>query len=300
MSPARLSRRRFLAIAGVGVAAVPASRYAAYANALQAQRSSIPDPPPPAVPHREPLRIALATDAHAPHFWFETGELAALVRAFDPHLLFISGDAVDRRGEEHRVRMYESVPARLGRFAALGNWEHQGRCDLALLGREYERAGVRLLVNQRVTVDFEGETLDIVGLDDWRAGAPDYQMLAERAAPWIDPTDTNKLTPFDHAAFALRVPPVPRTLVLSHCPVSFDVISALRRTPMTMFAGHTHGGQVAPFGVALYRPVGSGRYLQGWYGHPDSGHRMYVSRGLGNSGIPFRMGSRPEIALLTL
>ena len=29
-------------------------------------------------------------------------------------------------------------------------------------------------------------------------------------------------------------------------------------------------------------------------------HAMYVSRGLGNSGPPFRIGAAPEVALLTV
>ena len=68
--------------------------------------------------------------------------------------------------------------------------------------------------------------------------------------------------------------------------------------PFTAFAGHTHGGQIAPFGVALVTPPGSGAYVKGWYG--AGGQRLYVSRGLGNSDIPFRIGSPPELALLTL
>ena len=57
---------------------------------------------------------------------------------------------------------------------------------------------------------------------------------------------------------------------------------------------HTHGGQIAPFGWAPLRPPGSGRYVRGWY--RDAGIPMYVSRGIGTSIIPARLGNVPEVA----
>jgi predicted MPP superfamily phosphohydrolase len=293
MTPARLTRRSFLAVAGAGAAAVPVAACAGASNRLEVTR--------PVSPGRSPapgkaLRVVLVADTHAPHYWFDPGALEAAVTAFDPHLLLIVGDAVDRRGNEPLVSMYGRLPARIGKYATLGNWEHQARCDLGLLRRAYDRAGVRLLVNERIRLDAGGgEGLDLVGLDDWRAGRPDWSLVAEGMLPAA--SDVLRGNPFPHSA---STPPGIRTIVMAHCPIAFDLVAALRRTPFTMLSGHTHGGQIAPLGVALYRPVGSGRYLQGWYGWPGADHRMYVSQGLGNSGIPFRIGARPELALLTL
>jgi predicted MPP superfamily phosphohydrolase len=58
-------------------------------------------------------------------------------------------------------------------------------------------------------------------------------------------------------------------------------------------SGHTHGGQVAPFGIATILPPGCGRYVAGWY--RDSGPPMYVSRGIGTSLFPVRIGATPEL-----
>jgi predicted MPP superfamily phosphohydrolase len=66
-----------------------------------------------------------------------------------------------------------------------------------------------------------------------------------------------------------------------------------------MLSGHTHGGQVAPFGRPLYRPRGSGRYVSGWYRDADR-VPMYVSRGIGTSVVPIRLGAVPEIAVFDL
>ena len=65
-----------------------------------------------------------------------------------------------------------------------------------------------------------------------------------------------------------------------------------------VIAGHTHGGQIAPFGKAVVTPSGSGSYIHGWY---QSGNTsMYVMRGIGTSGPPIRIGARPEILVLDI
>ena len=65
--------------------------------------------------------------------------------------------------------------------------------------------------------------------------------------------------------------------------------------------GHAHGGQIRlPFIGGLYAP-GQGklpRYTAGLYAEGDM--TMLVSRGLGNSVVPFRVTTRPEVAALTI
>jgi predicted MPP superfamily phosphohydrolase len=214
---------------------------------------------------------------HAPHDSFEAATLADIVADFDPDILLVAGDAVDRRGDEHLVSAYGALPARYGKFAALGNWEYQGACDVSRLRREYERAGVRLLVNERAVVDVGGQQLDIVGLDDLLRGRPLLDLVRSPTAPRAD-----------------------RSLVMAHCPALFDEVARASTSPSVVLSGHTHGGQIAPFGHVFMTPLGSGAYVKGWYGASGTAHRLYVSRGLGNSRIPLRVGSRPEIALLTL
>jgi uncharacterized protein len=271
--PRRFTRREFLATAG-GMAAL--SLYGASSNTLDATHTAVPR----ATQTRQPLRVALLTDMHGPHNWIDQDDLIAEAGGFRPDLICIAGDAVDRRGDEALVRRYADLVAPLGKFATLGNWEYQGECNLLRLRREYERAGVRLLVNERVSLDAGAlGPLDLVGLDDWRAGTPDYGLVA-----------TLPTAPADAV----------RAVVMCHCPVGFDTVSRVATRPVAVLAGHTHGGQIAPFGLALVLPDGSGRYVKGLYTSPGSHHAMYVSRGLGNSGPPFRIASRPELALLEI
>jgi uncharacterized protein len=266
-----LSRRRFLGAAVLGAAGVIGGVYSASSNDLEVTSHAHP-----LAPGAPPLRLALLTDMHSPHDYVEGKRLIAAVQQFKPDIIAIAGDAVDQRGHEHHVEFYGALHAPLGKFATLGNWEYQGLCNLAALEKYYERVGVRLLVNDTVHLDVGGSPVDLVGLDDWRAGLPDYTLLT-------------------------RLPSSPaRTIVMSHCPVTFDAIRQVATRPALVLSGHTHGGQIAPFGLAILVPEGSGPYVKGWYHAATGGHALYVSRGLGNSGIPLRIGSRPELVLMTL
>jgi uncharacterized protein len=265
-----LTRRRFLGALSLGTAGAIGAVYGASSNDLEVTRHIRQ-----MAPGAAPFRLALLTDMHSPHDYVEGKHLVAAVNRFQPHVIAIAGDAVDQRGHEHHVEFYGQMHATLGKFASFGNWEYQGLCNLNALEKYYERVGVQLLVNETARLDADGAPVDIVGLDDWRAGLPDYSVLG-------------------------RLPPgSARTIVLSHCPVTFKAIQEAATRPALVLAGHTHGGQIAPFGLAVLVPEGSGPYVKGLY-EGKNGHAMYVSRGLGNSGIPLRIGSRPELVLMTL
>ena len=266
-----LSRRRFLGT-GVGLAAVVAGGGLLRSNELEAVRTTAPRRQAGA----PPLRVTLATDMHAPHDFFDERTFLDAAGDFATDLLLVAGDALNREGDEALVSAYAALPARFGKFASLGTWEYQGGCDLTRLRREYERAGVRLLVNESVTLDIRGERVRITGLDDFLHGKPSLDSL--RAGS----------------------PPADRSLVMAHCPELFHDVARESPTPQLVLGGHTHGGQIAPFGHVFMTPAGSGGFVKGWYEAPRGGHQLYVSRGLGNSRIPFRVGARPELSLLTV
>lgn len=70
------------------------------------------------------------------------------------------------------------------------------------------------------------------------------------------------------------------------------------RVSLTL-SGHTHGGQISLLG---WRPwaasLGSRRFPAGHYS--VEGRELIVSRGLGCSVIPVRIGNWPEIVMLDL
>ena len=194
--------------------------------------------------------------------------LVRLAAAQQPDLVVSTGDLVDgyipRAGELARV--LARLPAALGKFAVTGNHEHYAGLDYAL--DFTRRAGFRLLRQEAVC---PAGLVNLAGVDDpgWGRQLPDEAPV---------------LAGLDHRRF---------TILLKHRPLPTP---AGRRRADLMLSGHTHGGQVWPFGhiVALVYP-----YLEGLYAL-GGGHRLYVSRGAGTWGPPLRLFTPPEVVVIDL
>ena len=228
--------------------------------------------PTPAESRR--LRIAHVSDLHL----YRVGPLEERVlealHSLAPDLLVITGDSLSAgRGEGPLVDFLAACPDVPHRLAILGNWEISSGVPVARLRAHHERHGFDLLVNRSVRVGLGDRSVRVTGFDDFRQGRP-------------DPT----------AALAGEEP-CDHHLVLAHCPVHRDKLALPPEHPADLvLSGHTHGGQVAPGGVALLTPPGSGRYVAGWY--RDGGPPLFVSRGIGTSTVPIRIGSIPELACI--
>ena len=66
-----------------------------------------------------------------------------------------------------------------------------------------------------------------------------------------------------------------------------------------MLSGHTHGGQIRlPLMRAMVLPPMGRKYVEGWF---QLGRlQLYVNRGIGTIGVPFRFDCPPEITSITL
>lgn len=267
----KIDRRTWLrrALGGAAVGAVAAGGYGWASHRLEITRHR----------HRfaaglgHPLRVAALSDLHLSGRPNDYLPLLEAIEAERPDLVVVVGDIVDHPDSLHALPIFAELKPPLGKFASLGNWDHSYRIDRTRLEQTLRVAGFRLLVNE--TAEVEG--LQIAGLDDAYASIPDPSV-------------------------AIRAASEGPTLALSHCPVVFDALTAgITREGegnLLTLSGHTHGGQIAPLGVALYTPSGSGRYVAGWYRPPCAA--LYVMRGVGFSRIPLRIGSRPELTLLEL
>ena len=217
------------------------------------------------------LRIVAVSDLHVPCLYSSAIDLVNIINAESPDIFILAGDTIDKRGNEGFVGMFGAVKGRVAKLATLGNWEYLGKVDLMKLKTKYDNAGISLLVN--AILDVQG--LMIVGLDDFVLGSPNYNILSD-------------LSTYER--------PI---LVISHCPESFDFLKSFSNFPVMVLSRHTHGGQIAPFGVVLHTPEGSGSYVRGWYHKGEDA--MYVMRGIGTTpGIPLRIGPRPELLVLDL
>lgn len=85
----------------------------------------------------------------------------------------------------------------------------------------------------------------------------------------------------------------PNGILLAHQPKDYKI--ALQAKAALFLCGHTHGGQIYPFGyfVRIFQP-----FLQGL--HYKNQTAIYVNKGLGNWGVDFRYKADNEITLLKL
>ena len=93
-------------------------------------------------------------------------------------------------------------------------------------------------------------------------------------------------------------------ILLSHNPDALPVVAANSSSDGApwadlILAGHTHGGQIAPFGRGLFKSsIYGDRYRSGWY--EDAGLLMMVSNGVGDYMVPMRLGAPPQAHFITL
>jgi uncharacterized protein len=203
-------------------------------------------------------------------------DIVRRTNALAPDLVAITGDLVDGTVSElgHLVEPLANLRARHGVFFVTGN--HEYFSDPAGWLDELPRLGIRVLRNERISIGNAAESFDLAGIDD--RSAVHYGGLDPRQAL------TQALTGRD---------PQRELVLLAHQPrVLFDA------EPFKIglqLSGHTHGGQVWPFGwlVKLQQPFIAGLHRRG-----DS--QIYVSRGTGYWGPPMRLGAPPEITEIRL
>ncbi|HEU5303458.1 MAG TPA: hypothetical protein VFU40_02330, partial [Gemmatimonadales bacterium] len=193
-----------------------------------------------------------------------------------PDVVLLTGDMTESALALDDVRAFAAeARGRLATIALLGNWEHRAGVDAEMAGEAYRSAGVDLLVNQARTVDVSGVPLTLVGLDDGVVGNTDLgtarrDIVSGSTEIWLV-----------HAPIFAERPPI-----------------GITARPALVVAGHTHGGQIRiPFLPPL-KPRGAGRFLEGWY--HDTFAPLYVSRGVGTTGIPARFRCPAELPIFTL
>lgn len=231
---------------------------------------------------KEPLRMVQLSDLHR-SWCVSEAFIARIVRhtnALRPDLVLLTGDFVtyDALYAESCAAQLDHLRAPLGRYGCLGNHDHdcsrQKGCPAVVAA--LAEVEVQMLTNRNVRLD---NGLWIVGVDDCFTGHPD-PIAAFQGIQTGDPV-----------------------LAMTHNPVYY---TEMRKHDCLTFAGHTHGGQInVPFitrGVMGARQFGRSKYIykQGWFHDAGYPGKMYVSRGLGVVGIPFRYRATPEIAVFDL
>lgn len=227
---------------------------------------------------RSGLRVVQLSDLHLQSIGAHEQKVVQQVQALRPDLLVLSGDMVDRKDALPVLAAFLDAVGPVRTVAVPGNWEHWSEVDfMALRALFQSRPDGRLLLNERWSFKHDGRAVEVVGLDDFTAGHPDLQLLSPGEG-------------------------VDVSLLVQHSPGLFDKAEVGQRMRDVRFelclSGHTHGGQIAFLGWAPFRPVGSGRFVSGFYDVP--GCRLFVSKGVGTSVLPVRWGATPEVVVFDL
>ena len=225
---------------------------------------------PPGAP---PIRIVHLTDVH---LGIDRGprllrRIIARIDKIHPDVVVSTGDLMDSSffHLEPLAAQLRAVQPPLGKFAVLGNHEYYAKLAEAL--PFHEAAGFQLLRGTNVIV---APGLRLAGVDD-AAGEYTHQPSF---------SNESSLPPRDAHTFTILLKHQP--IVLPDSAAKFDL----------QLSGHTHGGQIFPFQWLLrlmYRYGAGPHDLKG-------GSQLFVSRGAGTWGPPFRVLAPPEILLITL
>jgi predicted MPP superfamily phosphohydrolase len=220
-------------------------------------------------------KIALLTDVHIGpmldgRFLRHLVEQTNLLR---PDLIAIGGDLVDGRVREigPQIEELRHLRARDGVYFVTGNHEYYSGAHewLPFLSR----LGVRVLQNEHLTLGDparDGARFDLAGVTDHRHHP-------------------------DARAATLGRDPERELIMLAHQPVQIAQSASVGAG--LQLSGHTHGGQLLPFGaIALIDQP----YLAGLHRHGSSATQIYISCGAGFWGPPVRVLAPAEIALLRL
>lgn len=180
-----------------------------------------------------------------------------------PDGVLITGDLLDSSSvSTEELRPLADLSCRV--WMCLGN--HERYVDLQAAIAAVETNGVEILRNRSVRFN----ELCILGIDD----ADDNRQVG-RMLPQIDwPADAY-------------------TILLYHRPSGWD--DAVAHSVDLMLSGHTHGGQIWPFGLLVKLQF---RRMLGLFSQANQ--HLYVSAGTGTWGPTLRLGTRCEMAVIEI
>lgn len=231
-------------------------------------------------------RIVHVSDLHNAELGKDNEKLVDMLQEAKPDIIAITGDIIDSRNTDIDIALQftkaamEIAPC----YYVTGN--HEARVS------EYDelkagliKQGVVVLEDATSEISLDGDTITLIGVND-----PSYQT--DYLFGDSETVMNGKLQEIsdDKNGF---------TVLLSHRPELFEIYADNNMD--LVLSGHAHGGQFRlPFVGGLVAPNQGffPRYDAGLYTEENT--NMVVSRGIGNSILPFRFNNRPEVILIEL
>ena len=296
--PQLFGRKRIKALSATGVCIAVLSFVMMWWGALvnrwniDVREVDFTDPGVPAA--FDGYKIAQLSDIHTGSYGNDTTYLSEVVdhiNSLNPDIVLFTGDIVNRHSDE-----LEPFVSTLSRFEApvysvLGNHDYGDYYhwpDAAAKQANHRKLfdlqkamGWQLLNNDSRTLRQGNDSIVLIGVEN--IGDPPFPVYG----------DLDKAYQGDLADPAFKI-------LMSHNPAHWveDIKDSPDKNIALTLSGHTHAMQLEFFGIspAAFRYDTWG----GMYADADSAHRLYVNIGLGEVGIPARIGATPEITIITL
>jgi uncharacterized protein len=294
----KISRLKFMSQIAVALTVIPAVGflYGIIRGAYRYRIHNVKIPSPNLPDAFHGYKIVQISDIHTGSFM----DTSALSKAFDivlqqkPDLILFTGDLVNNIADETKgfEEVYRKLKAPHGVYSVLGNHDYgdywawnnmeDKKRNLDNLKKVHADSGWRLLLNEHVAIEKDGEKIALIGVENWGGNMhfPKYGKM-NRAYSGTEQ--------------------YPFKILMSHDPSHWEkqVQKEYRDVDLTL-SGHTHGFQ---FGIEIpgfkWSPVKY--FYRQWAGlYKQDNQFLYVNRGLGFLGYPGRLGIWPEITVLEL
>lgn len=230
------------------------------------------------------FRIIQISDIHFDEYtepWF-LRRVIREINVLKPDLVLMTGDFISfaplpRRFAQYAIHRCTEILSEIAcssRFAAMGN--HDSFLGAPEMKPIFQAVDIPLLVNDHVPLEVSGQRMWLCATHDPVTHVPDLEAT-------------------------LPEKPDGPVLLMCHGPDYADTLLSDPRGRVVdvMFSGHTHGGQVRiPLLPPMHLPAGGRKYVEGAF--QLGGMQLYVNRGIGAVGLPFRLNCPPEITLFTL
>lgn len=232
------------------------------------------------------FRIAQVSDLHNAEFDKYNSTVLQPIFLSRPNIIVITGDMIDSRNTDVDVAL--SFAQKAVNIAPVyyinGNHESRVPEEYEELKKGLIEAGITVLENESVDITVGEDTITLIGIND-----PGFRMEL------VDDTMEQNVA---HQLMKVIPDNDNYKVILAHRPEYFDVYAG---NVDLVLSGHAHGGQFRiPLVGGLVAP-GQGffpEYYEGSYIKDNT--EMIVSRGVGNSIIPFRINNKPEIIVAEL
>jgi predicted MPP superfamily phosphohydrolase len=215
-----------------------------------------------------------------------------MVNSLKPDFVFFTGDLVNEQAKEIEdyMSIFRGVKADMGVYSILGNhdygeyhnWPSKAaeQQNFQNLLHAHKELGWNLMLDENKTITVDGESIALIGVENWGDGFIQRGDLAKAKRGTED---------------------IETKILLSRDPSHWEKVVRKEHPDIDlMLAGHTHGMQYGiEIGDFKWSPV-QYRYKQ-WAGLYQQEHQqIYVNRGFGFIGFPGRVGILPEITQLIL